>query len=296
MKHRQFCVAVLFGLCACTIELPEEPPPIEPRPCAPQDTTGAEPLALETQGIQMKVCGDGAVWIFGGVENSPVRRLSIRRDRDGLLVRGDGSAILGMSADGLDFGAVIIEDDDAPVVPTRQVSLVANLNADDEPWGPFDLDDPALTSNFATSATLIGPYGGTFRTELYFTKKDAHNWVVAAVDEAGDGTNRLLGSGALGFSADGALRVADLPPWAAPWEASPPAYWILDLGQDNGRITARASESKITALHEDSEPASEALAHVLTPRGEVATEYADGRRHTWGWVLDGLQARLLRAN
>ncbi len=288
IANRQFFVACVFGVLGCGGEAPG---PVDSRSCALPAASLVENIELGSEGVAVEVCGEGSVWVQDGPDVRPVSQLVLRRDEYGRLVRGDGSLVLGVSEEGVGLAAVVVDDADAPVVPTRTVTLVANLDASTPGYRPFDELDPYGTSSYSTSVSLFGPAGGQHRVDIHFASQGGGSWEVAVMAEGPNRVDELLGRGVLDFGPYGTLASAELLPLLTPWRTEETPPWVLDVS----RVRSVDHQFEITVVDEDSAPASPFAGVIATPRGEVITVYEDGREHVRAWIVDGLRAQLTLA-
>lgn len=202
----------------------------------------------------------------------------------------DGAAILGRNSDDFAFGAVMMADDPAPVIPTRAVWLRANLDSGEASVGaPFDPVNPSGTSSFTASVSLVGLAGEVHRVDLYFANAGGGHWEAFALGQARPEVDPVLGHGTLSFNDDGTLVALDFPPLVSPWRSTAFPTWVLDLRG----VSSLPAASHVNSIHDNSQPASPPTERVLTSAGELVTRYRDGRQRSSGFILDGIQARVV---
>jgi flagellar hook protein FlgE len=98
-----------------------------------------------------------------------------------------------------------------PAHATENATVVANLDASEAPPAtPWDVTDPANTSNFSTTMTMYDSLGAGHTVDVYFEKTAAGAWNWHAVTDGADvggtaGTNTEIGTGTMTFDNTGKL-------------------------------------------------------------------------------------------
>jgi len=179
--------------------------------------------SLSTTGVStdLALSGDGFFTVKGAVDglagNFYTRAGTFNIDKDGMLVNPQGLQVQGYMAnpDGT-FDASIsslkVPTSALPAHATENATVVANLDASEAvPANPFDVTDPANTSNFSTTLSVYDSLGAAHTLDVYFEKTAAGAWNWHAVTKGDDlaggtpGLNTEVGTGQLTFNTDGAL-------------------------------------------------------------------------------------------
>lgn len=178
-----------------------------------ETTDNATDLALSGEGFFMvrDTLNNGSFYTRAG---------AFKVDSTGYLVNSSGYRVQGFALDangeieGLPTDILIPTAPMNPVA-TTEITMLANLDADAEYVGPFDLTDPDGTSNFATAITVYDSLGSAHQVTTYFTKAATAGpgggglWnynVVVGADDATGGAAYIASTGTLEFSTSGALQ------------------------------------------------------------------------------------------
>jgi flagellar hook protein FlgE len=178
--------------------------------------------SLSNTGVatDLALSGDGFFTVKGAVDglvgNFYTRAGTFNIDKDGFLVNPTGLQVQGYmaNADGTfqaSISSLKVPTAALPAHATENATVVANLDASEAvPALPFDVTDPANTSNFSTTLTVYDSLGAGHTLDVYFEKTAAGAWnwhaLVAGPDVgAAAGTNVEVGTGGLTFNTDGAL-------------------------------------------------------------------------------------------
>ncbi|TYP00204.1 flagellar hook protein FlgE [Geothermobacter ehrlichii] len=145
---------------------------------------------------------------------------AFRFDADGYLVNPEGFKVQGymLDMDGNTIGDLTdIKANTrsfSPANATANITLNTNLNSNAPYVGPFDINDPANTSNYAASIQIYDSLGQTHLLTTYFTKLDpATNplewgwYTTVDSSEIGGtpGTLTIVGQGTMQFDNTGQL-------------------------------------------------------------------------------------------
>ena len=179
--------------------------------------------SLATTGVatDLALSGDGFFTVKGAVDglvgNFYTRAGTFNIDKDGYMVNPNGLQVQGYmaNADGTfqaSISSLKVPTAALPAHATENATVVANLDASEAvPANPFDVNDPANTSNFSTTMTVYDSLGAGHTMDIYFEKTAAGAWNWHAVAKGDDivggtpGTNVEIGTGALTFDTNGAL-------------------------------------------------------------------------------------------
>jgi len=179
--------------------------------------------SLATTGVStdLALSGDGFFTVKGAVDgltgNFYTRAGTFNIDKDGFLVNPQGLEVQGYAAnpDGTfqaSISSIKVPTAALPAHATENATVVANLDASEAvPALPFDVADPANTSNFSTTMTVYDSLGAGHTMDVYFEKTGAGAWNWHAVAKGDDvvggtpGSNVEIGTGNLTFDTNGAL-------------------------------------------------------------------------------------------
>jgi len=178
--------------------------------------------SLSNTGVatDLALSGDGFFTVKGAVDglvgNFYTRAGTFNINKDGYLVNPSGLEVQGYkaNADGTfqaSISSMQVPTAALPAHATENATVVANLDASEAvPALPFDVADPANTSNFSTTLTVYDSLGAGHTVDVYFEKTAAGAWNTHALVNGPDvgaaaGTNVEVGTGTLTFNTDGAL-------------------------------------------------------------------------------------------
>lgn len=179
--------------------------------------------SLATTGVatDLALSGDGFFTVKGAVDglvgNFYTRAGTFNIDKDGYMVNPNGLQVQGYMAnpDGTfqaSISSLKVPTAALPAHATENATVVANLDASEAvPANPFDINDPANTSNFSTTMTVYDSLGAGHTMDVYFEKTAAGAWNWHGVAKGDDivggtpGTNVEIGTGSLTFDTNGAL-------------------------------------------------------------------------------------------
>jgi flagellar hook protein FlgE len=178
--------------------------------------------SLSNTGVatDLALSGDGFFTVKGAVDglvgNFYTRAGTFNINKDGYLVNPSGLEVQGYkaNADGTfqaSISSMQVPTAALPAHATENATVVANLDASEAvPALPFDVTDPANTSNFSTTLTVYDSLGAGHTVDVYFEKTAAGAWNTHALVNGPDvgaaaGTNVEVGTGTLTFNTDGAL-------------------------------------------------------------------------------------------
>jgi flagellar hook protein FlgE len=174
--------------------------------------------------------GDGFFVVNGTVEginsNFYTRAGQFVLDKDGFLTNAGGLKVQGYQANGdgtfqASISSVKAPTSSLPANATSAIQITANLDASEELITdgatppvvvPFNVADPANTSQFSTSITVYDSLGSAHSLDVYFEKTADNAWTYHALANGDDlnppqpGLNVEVGTGTMTFTTDGALN------------------------------------------------------------------------------------------
>ncbi|MBX7079765.1 MAG: flagellar hook protein FlgE [Nannocystaceae bacterium] len=264
-------------------------------------------LAIEGNGFFVV---NGAV---GGVDGSYYTRSGqFHTDADGYLVNPDGLRVQGYGLDstgavGNTPGDMMITQDTLPPTATANVTVKANLDADQaiDPTA-FDINDPGGTSDYSTGITAYDSLGTPHQLTLFFKKlADAptQQWEVhvaaAGTDVTPAATSEYteLGNGTLDFDTAGALSASSLSSVNVSWAGAAAATINLDFGTPTGSggtgvdgITGYAESSGASAITQDGSGSGELSDYQVLADGTVEGRYTNGQTRPLGQLATAVFA------
>jgi flagellar hook protein FlgE len=181
--------------------------------------------SLSNTGVatDLALSGDGFFTVKGAVDglvgNFYTRAGTFNINKDGFMVNPSGLEVQGYMAnpDGTfqaSISSLKVPTAALPAHATENATVVANLDASEAvPTLPWDVTDPANTSNFSTTLTMYDSLGAGHTVDVYFEKTGAGAWNWHAVTDSGDvgaapGTNTEIGTGTLAFDNTGKLTAS----------------------------------------------------------------------------------------
>jgi len=174
------------------------------------------------QVLDLAIDGDGFFVLSDdlGLAQQYTRTGAFELDADGYVVTSDGMFVQGYLFNesgnlNLELQSIALSSAVSPpnatgdgAEPGTGVTLYANLNADDDYVGPFDVANPTGTSNFYTSVEVYDSLGNSHTVTVYFTKQDPaadpNSWDWNAVVDA----DELDSSVTIPVGADGAIQAS----------------------------------------------------------------------------------------
>lgn len=255
------------------------------------------------QVTDLAIRGDGFFVVSGMVDGVRgtfyTRDGQFNLDQDGYLENAAGLRLQGYPIDAngqvtTTVGDIQIDMNALPPQATTQVELVGNLDAE-QPIDatPFDITDPAGTSDFSTTMTVYDSLGTPRELQFYFKKLQdtpTPQWeyhVVAAgtdVDPPPPGDYALLGTGTLDFNTDGSLANNSLSSVTVSWEGAASATIAIDLGSPTSGggtgvdgITTYASPSGTTFLSQDGYGSGDLAGITINDEGLIEGQFTNGQ-------------------
>ncbi len=217
---------------------------------------------------------------------------AFRFDADGYLVNPEGFKVQGYM---LDLNGNTVGDltdikantrSFSPANATANITLNTNLNSNAPYVGPFDVTDPANTSNYAASIQVYDSLGQTHLLTTYFTKLDPatnpREWgwytTVDSSEIGGTpGTLTIVGQGTLQFDTTGQLTapvVGVTNPGALTWtNGSDQTQQIaIDL-----QTTQFASDSVVVAQEQDGYGTGTLVKLTIDNDGYIIGNFSNGQ-------------------
>jgi len=224
-----------------------------------QNTELNSDLAIEGPGFFM-------VGEPGTDELRYTRAGAFRFDSDGYLVNPEGYNVQGYLLD--QSGNTIGDLTDihantrsfSPAQQTSTITLNTNLDANSPYVGPFDINNPATTSNYAASIRVFDSLGQTHLLTTYFTKLDPVTnpleWGWYSTVDAGElggvtGTLQQIGSGSMLFDTAGNLvapTIGTSTPGSLTWGNSATQNQQISI---DFQTTQYSSDSVVVAQEQD---------------------------------------------
>src|SRR6266568_1265733 len=208
-------------------------------------------------------------------------------DRTGLLVNLDGLRVQGYPADAAGnvttaLGDLQVGNASSAPLPTSQVTLKANLQADAPIVAAWDPANPATTSNFSTSITAYDSLGASHQVQVFFRHAAAGSWEWHAMDSGAQ-----VGNGLLAFDTSGNLTANP----GATVTFTPPGAAALTFGIDMGDpasgdvgITQFAAASATTFVGQDGYSSGQISSIQIDKQGIVNGVFTNGQTRALGQV------------
>ena len=173
---------------------------------------------LNTSAItDMAISGEGFFCLTDGVGEFYTRAGAFRVNSDGILINNSGLYVQGYQYDDSGnntgvIGNINLSNLATPPSATADVFMSANLSAEAEILAdPWDINDPAATSNYSSSITIYDSLGNSHSVTVYFRKTADNTWNWYAlvdgseIDGGTPGTPVQGANGTLSFTDDGKL-------------------------------------------------------------------------------------------
>jgi flagellar hook protein FlgE len=209
-------------------------------------------------------------------------------DRTGYLVNLDGLRVQGYGADAVGnltsvLGDLQVGNASSAPQPTTLVTLKANLQADAPVLAaPWNVADPAGTSNFSASTTVYDSLGASHQVQVYFRHTGNGTWDWHAVTGGAE-----VGTGGLTFDASGQLTANPAASVTFNPAGAAPLTFALDMGNPvTGAIgiTQFASPSATTFVGQDGFSSGELTSVQIDKRGVVMGVFTNGQTRALGQV------------
>jgi flagellar hook protein FlgE len=255
-------------------------------------------LAIQGSGFfQVKGSHDGAIGTYY------TRAGQFTVDKDGYLVNLEGLRVQGFPADATGAIAPTTADDlqvgnaNTSPLATQSVTVRANLQSDAPVLAaPFDVNNAATTSNFATGTTVYDSLGNAHEVNIYYRKTGPGAWEYHAVvdggsiDPANAGVPTEISTGTLGYDTQGRLTAAapgvtNFTPAGA--NALPLTFNFgtpLPPGTGLDGITQFASPSAASFLNQDGYAAGDLSRITIDSKGQVVGSFTNGETRVLGQV------------
>lgn len=208
-------------------------------------------------------------------------------DRTGFLVNLDGLRVQGYPADAAGnvttaLGDLQVGNASSAPLPTSQVTLKANLQADAPIPAAWDPANPTTTSNFSTSITAYDSLGASHQVQVFFRHAAAGSWEWHAMDSGAP-----VGNGLLAFDTSGNLTANP----GATVTFTPPGAAALTFGIDMGDpatgdvgITQFAAASATTFVGQDGYSSGQISSIQIDKQGIVNGVFTNGQTRALGQV------------
>lgn len=275
-------------------------------------TMFAEGALLGTgNATDLAIRGDGFFVVSGTLDGITTdyytRAGQFQVDPDGFMVTANGLRLQGYGLDPQGNlqttpGDLQLDTSALPPSATTSLGLDANLDAGQavDPT-PFDITDPASTSDWSTSVTTYDSLGTPHQVTLFFKKMqdaptpqwDVH--VAAAgsdVDPAVAQDYTELGVSTLDFDTTGALTSTSLASVNVQWAGAAPATIDLDFGTPTSAggtgvdgLTGYAGASAATSISQDGSSTGELSEFNIQPDGTIEARYSNGQSRSLGQIV-----------
>ncbi len=267
--------------------------------------------ALSNTGVStdLSLSGDGFFVVGGTVDGVPgnyyTRAGQFSIDRDGFLANPQGMKLQGSKANGdgtfsPDVSAINIPTTALAPKPSSKMDVAANLDASAAvPALPFDVTNPAATSNFSTAMSVYDSLGKNHQLTVYFAKTASNTWDYHVVVDGGQlaggtpGTNTEIGKGSLAFNTSGALQtLTPTVPIAVNFlNAAPGQAIAVNLGSALGAggkgtdgVTQYAAPSSVSSQTADGYASGDLAGVTVDSAGIVRGTYSNGQKVAMGQV------------
>jgi len=257
----------------------------------------------------LAISGDGLFVLAGtmqGLEGRFYTRAGqFHFDDTGTLVSLEGLRLQGYTANGngemgSEIGDIVIEEKTVAGVPTTEIELGANLNAEDTVPAAWDATNPSDTSNFAHNVTVYDSLGASHELTVYYRKTGPGAWEWHALTDGGElaggtaGTATEVASGTLAFNTNGALDQETNAPVSINWlDATPGQVINFNFGTsitgEGGTgldgTTQFANDSAHVKLQQNGYGAGTVAAIEIQRDGMITGVFSNGQQRTLGQVV-----------
>jgi flagellar hook protein FlgE len=262
--------------------------------------------ALTTTGLATDLALDGAGFFVlrgtaSGVEGQYYTRAGqFTVDKDGFLTSLSGLRVQGYpnAANGLPVGGLgdlQVGSASAPAIPTANVTLRANLNAN-AAVQVFDPASPSTTSDFSSTTTVYDTLGNQHTVDVYWNKTAAGSWEFHAMTDGGGlnggtaGVQTEVATGTLSFDTDGRLTAVTQSSTFDPLGATAPQPLNFNFGDPLppgtglAGVTQFGSASGTTFTGQDGAPFGELTNVQINTRGDIMGAFTNGTTRVLGKV------------
>ena len=173
------------------------------------------PITRTDRVTDLAINGGGFFVVDAEFGRGYTRDGSLRFDKEGNLVTGDGEAIMGYKAD--ENGQITnsmrkikLGNTTIPAKGTDKVQLMMNLDSRAKNL-EFNPEDPEKTSNYNTTVAVYDNQGTERLVRMFFNRGEGNNWTFRAMVDGKDaaegqeGKLMQMASGTLVFNSKGAL-------------------------------------------------------------------------------------------
>jgi flagellar hook protein FlgE len=260
--------------------------------------------SLSNTGVStdLALSGDGFFTVKGAVDglqgNFYTRAGNFNIDHNGYVVNPQGLQLQGYMAnpDGTfqtSISSLKVPTSALPAHATQNATITANLDASSAvPANPFDITDPANTSNYSTAMTAYDSLGQAHDVDVYFAKTAAGTWDWHAVAKGDDlnppqpGVNVEVGTGTLNFTTDGALNSVTGNTFTADFAGATPGQTVtLNFGTSIAAggtgldgTTQYSSPSNVSSQSQDGYSSGDFSGIAVDGQGVVTGMYTNGQQ------------------
>ncbi len=258
----------------------------------------------------LAISGNGFFIVNGTVDgvdgNYYTRAGQFRLDGEGYLVNAEDLRVqgYGLGSNGAlsaSLGDLHLDAGTLPPIATQNLSIDANIDASQEiDPTPFDMADPAATSDWSTSMTVYDSLGTPHQVTMFFKKTadtPAQSWdihVAAAGSEVSPAVAQdftEIAAGTLTFDTNGALASSTLGTANVQWTGAAASALNLDIGDPTATggtglagITNYDGASASHFLEQDGSGSGELAGFEVQPDGTVTGRYTNGESRALGQV------------
>jgi flagellar hook protein FlgE len=257
----------------------------------------------------LAIQGDGFFVVEGSLSGGNARYYTragqFHVDNEGRIVNTEGARLQGYTADAAGnmiptVGDLVVNQGTVPANATANARIAVNLNANEAvPALPFDITNPAGTSNFSNNLTVYDSLGNAHELTMYYVKTGSNTWDWHAVVDGAEvggmaGVPTEGASGSLTFTTDGALDTET--PIASSWNfvnATPGQAITFDFGTsittDTGTgldgTTQFGSPENTIALEQDGYAAGSIAGISIAQDGTVLGIFSNGQERALGQIV-----------
>jgi flagellar hook protein FlgE len=260
--------------------------------------------SLSNTGVStdLALSGDGFFTVKGAVDGLQgdfyTRAGNFNIDHNGYVVNPQGLQLQGYmaNADGTfqtSISSLKVPTSALPAHATANATITANLDASSAvPAVPFDVTNPANTSNYSTAMTAYDSLGQAHDVDVYFAKTAAGTWDWHAVAKGDDlnppqpGVNVEIGTGTLNFTTDGALNSVNGNTFTADFAGATAGQTVtLNFGTSIAAggtgldgTTQYSSPSNVSSQSQDGYSSGDFSGVAVDGQGVVTGMYTNGQQ------------------
>lgn len=260
-------------------------------------TNRATDLALDGSGYFV-VKGD----VDGHSGSFYTRAGQFTLDKNGYLTNLQGLRAQGYAADATGTLSPTVSDlkvstNTASPQPTGNITVRANLNADEVVPAAWNAATPAATSNFTTSTGIFDSLGASHQVDVYFRKSAAGAWEWHAMTDGGGlnggtaGTATEIAAGTMTFGTNGELtNMTTTTNNFTPLGATTPQALAFNFGTATpggtglDGITQFSATSAASFISQDGYASGELSSVTVDSQGQLVGAFSNGQTRVLGQV------------